>query len=259
MTRLAIIGGTGVYSLPGKVRRRVVTTVCGEVAVDLLADGDDREIVFLARHGKQHKQPPHAINYRANMLALKELGVRQVFATTAVGSCNKDYRPGDLVLLSDVIDFTRNRPLTIFDHDDGEVRHVDLTEPYCPSLRRLLARAAGREGLALRQEAVYVCTEGPRFETAAEIRMFRRLGGDVLGMTNVPEVVFARELGMCYAVLGMVSNWCAGMGGDAHPVFHDFGQQVDDGRQAIFRIFMRALGEPTEREPCRCNLPPLVL
>ncbi|MGQ9541627.1 MAG: S-methyl-5'-thioinosine phosphorylase [Armatimonadota bacterium] len=211
MDMLALIGGTGMSELPGFVveRKRVVCTRHGEATI---LDGrlGDIPLVFLPRHGEAHTLPPHRINYRANMLALGQCGVKRIIATAAVGSLNPAMKPGDFVLVSDFIDFTRERPLTIFDRP-GEVVHTDFTHPYCPEIRQVLKHTAESLDIPVHLAATYLCADGPRYETPAEIRMFALWGADVVGMTGVPEVVFARELGMCYATVAIVTNWAAGM------------------------------------------------
>lgn len=169
------------------------------------------ELVFINRHGVDHVTPPHLVNYRANIWALHELGVRKILATAAVGSLSENFRLGELILFDQFLDFTKNRPLTFYEGGQQGVLHVDMTEPYCSNVRQVIMNAAEDLGLPVKNGACYVCTEGPRFETPAEIRMFQRLGADVVGMTSVPEVVLARELGMCYASIGMVTNEAAGI------------------------------------------------
>ena len=207
--RVAIIGGTGVYSLESGVREGSVETPYGAVSYSIITR-NGREIVFLPRHGKSHGTPPHKINYRGNLWALKELGVEHILSTVAVGSLRSDLKPGELILLGDFIDFTKGRIQTFYEGAAG-VAHVSMAEPYCPMLRARLKEQAARMNLELRPEAVYVCTEGPRFETAAEIRFYRTAGGEVVGMTSVPEVVLAKELGICYASVGIVTNMATGM------------------------------------------------
>lgn len=171
----------------------------------------NREIVFMSRHGRDHATPPHLVNYRANIWALRELGVRKILATAAVGSLSTNFCLGELVLLDQFLDFTKSRPQTFYEGGKQGVLHVDMTEPYCSALRQVVMQASEQLGLSVKNGACYVCTEGPRFETPAEIRMFQRLGADLVGMTSVPEVVLARELGMCYASIGMVTNEAAGI------------------------------------------------
>jgi 5'-methylthioadenosine phosphorylase len=210
--RLAIIGGTGVYDprILNDIREEIVTTPYGDALVRT-GTYEGEQVVFLARHGAKHTVPPHLINYRANIWALKLLGVERVIATTAVGSLNKAMKPGDFVLCDQFLDFTKNRQATFFEGGEMGVVHTDFTEPYCPEVRPVLMEAAKAAGITAHDGGTYVCTEGPRFETPAEIRMFATLGGDLVGMTNVPEVVLAREAGLCYSTVSMVTNFGAGI------------------------------------------------
>ncbi|MFO8061235.1 MAG: S-methyl-5'-thioinosine phosphorylase [Bacillota bacterium] len=215
--KLGIIGGTGVYDLDLLTfeEEELMRTDCGaaRVSVGRYGSGTDQylPVVFLPRHGPGHSTPPHRINYRANIRALKDLGVTCVFATTAVGSLREDIGPGQMVLLDQFVDFTRTRHYTFFDGGAEGVRHTDMTYPYDESLRQILIDVARERELDLRPRGTYFCTEGPRFETAAEIRLFGRLGGDVVGMTNVPEVILANELGLKYAAVSLVTNYGAGL------------------------------------------------
>ena len=211
--KYAIIGGTGVYSLTGNIREVSMDTPYGNIDFSVL-EKDGKEIVFLPRHGRNHDKPPHLVNYLGNMWALKEFGVEFIFATVAVGSTRSDIVPGNLVLLRDFIDFTKSRPMTYYDGSTGVV-HVSMAEPYCGMLcdKILKANTKNKEIEGIRDNIVYVCTEGPRFETAAEIGFYNRIGGDVVGMTNVPEVVLAKELSMCYCAVGVVTNMCTGLVG----------------------------------------------
>lgn len=254
----AIIGGTGVYDprLLEDVREERVETPYGAVS---LQAGVHRgvEVAFMQRHGAGHAVPPHKINYRANIWGLKLLGVKHILATAAVGSLAEAMRPGHFVIIDQFLDFTNARQQTFFDGGEPGVVHTDMTEPYCPSLRSVLVETGRRQGLDLHTEGVYVCTEGPRFETAAEIRAFRALGGHVVGMTNVPEAVLAREAGLCYAVMATVTNMAAGISED--PLTHD--EVVEIMSQNVDRVRRLALeaieahsrgGSP----PCRCSQAP---
>jgi 5'-methylthioadenosine phosphorylase len=168
------------------------------------------EVAFLPRHGPKHDLPPHKVNYRANLHALKQVGVERIIATNAVGSINEAYVPGDLAIPSDILDFTKSRVGTFF--ESAPVTHVDVTEPYCSQLSNLLGECCRAINIPVRERAVMAATEGPRYETPAEIRMLRTLGGDIVGMTGAPEVFLARELEMCYSAVCFVSNKAAGMG-----------------------------------------------
>lgn len=214
--RLAIIGGTGVYDprILENIREEEIQTPYGGVNLRIGTYAGE-EVAFLPRHGAKHSVPPHLINYRANIWALKMLGVERVIATTAVGSVNRTMKPGDFVLIDQFLDFTKQRQHTFFEGGEVGVVHTDVTHPYCPECRQVLAEAAKDLPVTVHQGGTYVCTEGPRFETPAEIRMFANLGGDLVGMTNVPEVVLAREAGLCYATVSMVTNFGAGISPNA--------------------------------------------
>lgn len=250
---VAIVGGTGVYD-PGVLdgaEERAVRTPYGEAHVRLGTYRGIR-VGFLARHGVGHRLPPHRINYRANVWALRELGLVRVLATAAVGSLNPAMKPGELVLVDQFIDFTRRRESTFFEGGETGVVHVDLTDPYCPELRAVLGRAAQELGITAHQGGVYVCTEGPRFETPAEIRAFRVLGGDVVGMTNVPEVVLAREAGLCYALVAMVTNFAAGI--SPTPLTHEEVLRVMAAHGARIRSLLgRAVGMIPPQRHCSCG------
>lgn len=221
---LAIIGGTGV-DLRGEnsplesAREEILTTQHGSALVTL-ARFAGRDIVFLHRHANPDPQtqhlsqhlPPHRVNYRANIAALKKLGVTAILASTAVGGMRREWPPGTLVLLDQFIDCTVSRVKTFFDF--GAV-HIDVTQPYCRALRSLLLKVAAQKNLALQDGGTYVCAEGPRFETPAEIRVFAQWG-DVVGMTGVPEVTLAREAGLSYAGVSIVTNFAAGIA--PHPL-----------------------------------------
>ncbi|MDI6819499.1 MAG: S-methyl-5'-thioadenosine phosphorylase [Candidatus Hodarchaeaceae archaeon] len=210
---IAVIGGSGVYALDllQDVEATVVDTPYGRSPEVIVGKLDDRRVAFLPRHGKGHTVPPHMVNYRANLWALHELGVKRVLATTASGSINSKMRPGELALLDQFVDFTKRRPATFYEGGERGVVHIDVTEPYCPELRSILTEAARELKIKLHPRAVYACMDGPRFETAAEIRALRRLGCDLVGMTNVPECVLARELELCYAAVAVVTNFAAGI------------------------------------------------
>lgn len=245
----AIIGGTGVYGTTHNSRVEKVETKYGEVELDIV-NIDGEEIVFLARHGKEHSKPPHLINYKANMMALKEYGVKYIYATAAVGSLNENYSPGDIVVINDFVDFTKLRPVTFFEGGDEPVKHVDMSDPYCKNMREKFYLYSKELGLDIKGDAVYICTEGPRFETASEIKMYKNIG-DVVGMTSVPEVVFAKELGLCYSAIGIITNWCTGIGGEI--AIHDIQGSVDKNRENITDVFIKVFKKGLDQENCNCN------
>jgi len=206
---VAIIGGTGLEALLKDVEQVRIGTPYGLPPPISIGEVDGKPVAFLPRHGVYHSIPPHKVNYRANVYALYKIGVERIVATNAVGAINPDFKPGDLVVPHDLVDFTKFRKFTFY--DDEPVTHVDVSQPYCPTVRDFLIRAGKRSHERVWDGAVLVCTEGPRYETPAEIEAFRRIGCDVVSMTGVPEASLARELEMCYASLCYVSNMAAGM------------------------------------------------
>ncbi|MBS7616382.1 S-methyl-5'-thioadenosine phosphorylase [Candidatus Bathyarchaeota archaeon] len=207
--KIAIIGGTGFEKLFNDAKQTRVGTPYGVPPPIALGKIGEKTVAFLPRHGPEHSVPPHKVNYKANIYALHTLGVERIIAVNAVGAINTAFKPGDIVIPHDFADFTKFRSTTFY--DDAPVTHVDFSQPYCPEIRRTFIECAEKLGLHLWNRGVLVCTEGPRFETPAEIEMFRRLGFDIVGMTGIPEAVLARELEMCYAALCFVSNMAAGM------------------------------------------------
>lgn len=207
---LAIIGGTGLDlrdSFPD-ARDETVSTRWGDAFITRVQHNES-ELVFLHRHTPAPgvHLPPHAVNYRANIAALKSLGVSAIFASFAVGSLRRDWSPGTLALLDDFVDFTSGRATTFF--DDRAV-HCDMTTPYCPQLRALLRESAADFQIEIQDGAVYLCANGPRFETPAEIRFFAQMA-DVVGMTGCPEIALAREANLAYAGVAIVTNFAAGL------------------------------------------------
>jgi 5'-methylthioadenosine phosphorylase len=201
---IAIITGTGMSEQFDLTRPSTVRTPFGKTT----AYYQDGEYVVVPRHGAGHGLPPHAINYRANIAALEKLRVKKVIATSAVGSMDRGFRVGEIGLIEQFLDFTKRRQMTFF---ENRVVHTDVTNPYSSRLNLELLASAKQMGLDVRTHLVYVCVEGPRFETAAEIKMYKILGGDVVGMTGVPEVVLANEKKLEYASVAIATNWAAGM------------------------------------------------
>lgn len=213
MSRLAVIGGSGFTSLPGLevLGREQPATPYGPPSAPVVRGFlGGHEVLFLARHGSDHSVPPHRIGYRANLWALKECGAERVLGLGAVGGIGRAYGPRVLAVPDQIIDYTYGRAQSFHDGDDGQVVHIDFTRPYCEALRRSLLGAAAAAGLALVDGGTYAATQGPRLETAAEVRRLERDGCDLVGMTGMPEAALARELGLCYACLAFVVNWAAG-------------------------------------------------
>jgi len=250
--KLAVIGGTGFDSFEalGEGTPLEVETPFGTVQVSE-HQLEERTVYFLPRHGADHSVAPHLINYRANITALKQLGVRSIVATAACGAITEMYEVEDMTLLAQFIDFTKQRPLSLFEQADHPI-HVDLTTPYCPRLASIAKQAALEAGIKLKRDAIYVCTEGPRFETSAEIQAYRRLGADVVGMTQVPEVVMAREAEMCYVALGLVTNLAAGRS-PGYGLSHSSIEEVLNRLKSKASKLIKALLLAEEDVVCQCH------
>lgn len=216
---LGIVAGTGFYDLDAleDPTDHTVDTAHGPARITR-GRWHGIPVVFITRHGPGHSVPPHLVNYRANIRALADAGVRDVVAVNVTGSIDPDLDPGDLLCPDDFLDFTRTRAVTFHDGSGPEgVVHVDVVEAYHPAIRREILEAAAALGQPIRDGGIYACFEGPRFETPAEIRLARLAGADVAGMTGVPEVTLAVEAGLRYAAISLVVNPAAGVG-SAEPI-----------------------------------------
>ncbi len=250
---IAIIGGTGTnnQALAPVEKEKTIDTRYGPVTMKT-GELANRKLYFLARHGGDHLLPPHRINYRANIAALKKLGVTAVIATAAVGTMRQNMPPGEMVVIDQFIDFTKQRPLTFYDGLDGPVTHIDFTEPYCPEVRKTIISSAKAVNQNVVDGGCYVCTEGPRFETPAEIRMFEQWGGDLVGMTNVPEVVLAREAGLCYATIALPTNYAAGI--SANPLTHEeVLEEMDRYSAKLNQLLAACVKNMPEHRSCYCK------
>lgn len=206
--QIGIIGGTGVYDsqLLEKTEQVNIETPYGKPSdVATVGTYKGAKIAFIPRHGPKHTIPPHAINYRANIQAFKDLGVKWILAPQAVGSLQENYRPGDLVFADQFIDRTWGRNNTFY--HGPQVCHISTAEPFCKNLNKLLADKARKLGYAMHDKGTYVCIQGPRFSTKAESKAFQQWGGHIIGMTAAPECVLAREAEICYASIGMVTDY----------------------------------------------------
>ncbi len=245
MEQLAIIGGTGLTEIPGLeiVRRQVMHTPYGEPS-GVLTIGKlyGREIAFLARHGYSHSIPPHMINYRANIWALKNHGITHIVAFAVTGGIRADMTPPAIVIPHQIIDYTYGRQQTFFEKDLREVRHIDFSQPYCPALRARLVAAAEKAGVASINEGVYAAMQGPRLETAAEIDKLERDGCDIVGMTGMPEAALAKELGLSYATISVVANLAAGRGDEEitmDAIRANVAEGMKDGAKILQALFSR--------------------
>ena len=268
---LGVIGGSGLYDLEGiEIKEeKIIDTPFGSPSSPLKVGYlKGKEVVFLARHGREHSLPPHRVPYRANLWALREVGVDRVIAISAVGSINKLFYPGDFVLIDSFINMTSKRKDTYYEGEfsldvDGEdevakllqdkkVVHIDVSEPYCPQMREICMEILEEMKLRHHPAGVYACTDGPRFESTAEIKALSILGADVVGMTGYPEVVLARELTMCYMSLCVVANPAAGISSTrltSDEVMELMAQKEEEIRRLLLEFITRL---PDERS-CKCK------
>lgn len=214
MTKLAIIGGTGLTSMEELeiLGEEAVETPYGSPSSNLIQGKlSGKELVFLARHGVEHTIPPHKINYRANIWALKSLGVTDVIAVAAVGGIHEDIPPEKIVIPDQIIDYSYGRKHTFFEDNLSEVTHIDFTFPYSEPLRKRLYSAAEEKDISIYKGGTYGITQGPRLETAAEVKRLKKDGCDIVGMTGMPEAALAKELELAYACCALSVNWAAGI------------------------------------------------
>jgi len=231
----AVIGGSGLYQFDGleKLEEKRVNTPYGETS-DVITVGklNDQRVYFLPRHGANHKLPPHKINYRANIFALKELGVTKIIAVNAVGATVTSLKGGDIVIPDQLIDYTWGREHTYSDGSSEEVMHIDFTNPFSPALREQMIAAAKEINQEIVSRGIYACTQGPRLETAAEIKKLASDGCTIVGMTAMPEAGLAGELGLEYASLSIVANLGAGLS-EVELTIEDIQAVVAEGVQKI--------------------------
>jgi len=248
----AIIGGTGVGSLPNASGPYMTQTSYGEVETYRCVLGSE-EVLFLPRHGRNHTTPPHAINYRAQMAALKKEGITYVYALATSGSMDLAIPEGSIVVIEDFLDFTTSRVKTFFDVSEQKVAHTDMSDPYCRNLRSLFVQTAKEEGVSIKSGGIYVCTEGPRFEGKAEIAMLQKMGGTLVGMTGIPEVFLAKELGLCYAAIGLISNMACGIRGENLAQI-DHGKRVSEAKETAMEIITKIFSnQELTQERCDCS------
>lgn len=248
MNLLAIIGGTGLGSLKNLeiTRHQVVNTPYGEPSGPLtFGNLGGREVVFFARHGYAHRIPPHEINYRANLWALKEVGVDEIVSVAAVGGISPRMGPAVLAVPDQIIDYTYGRKQTYFEGELESVTHIDFTHPYSASVRDAIINSARAVGVDVVEEGTYGCTQGPRLETIAEIRRMERDGCELVGMTGMPETSLARELGLEYAHLAVIANWAAGKNGEEEITMEAIDRTLKEGMRKVRLILQHLLENRT--------------
>jgi 5'-deoxy-5'-methylthioadenosine phosphorylase len=241
MSKIAIIGGSVLPKLYDFVAERIELpeTPFGAPTSPLQhGTFGDHEIVYLNRHGIERRTPPHKINYRANMWALREAGVEVVIGLSVVGGIRSDMIPGHIVFPDQLIDYTYGRPFTCFEEDFDYTKHLDFTHPYCPQLHRILIESAQELALDFTDDATYGVTQGPRFETIAEINRMERDGCDIVGMTAMPEALIARELDMRYASIALVASKAAGRTDGLSVSLIDIKTVIDDSLKQMHQLLL---------------------
>ena len=242
MDKIAIIGGSGLSTLTTleEIRREVVYTPHGTPSGPLTHGRlYGREVTFLARHGYGQTIPPHKVNYRANLWALNMLGVNKIIAVSSVGGIRSDLVAGSLAVPEQILDYTTGRACTFFEQDLEMVTHIDFTEPYDAPLRAALLKGAAAAGVSVIEGGVYAAVQGPRLETAAEVNRLERDGADMVGMTGMPEAALARELGVAYATLAVVSNRAAGRG--TRPIHTEIDVHLRAALAQVLRVLEHTL------------------
>ena len=252
---IGVFGGSGFYSFLEDPEEVSVETPYGAPSAPFtVGTVGGRRVAFLPRHGVDHEFPPHLVPYRANVWAMKELGVTRLFGPSAAGSLRRDIPPKTFVVSDQAIDFTKSRPNTFY--DGPQTTHVSFADPYCPAMRAALLESAATLGIEHRDGGTMVVIEGPRFSTRAESKMFTQVGGDVIGMTQFPEVTLARELELCFANVALVTDYDVGVD-DISPVSHAevlkvFGENIVALRDLLFAAIPAV---PAERTcPCATAL-----
>lgn len=248
---VGIIGGTGLTSLSDLsiAGEEQVTTAWGAPSSSLVRGKlGQQAVIFLARHGNPHRIPPHQVNYRANLQALYDAGVRTVVGVNAVGGIHPQMGPAHVVIPDQLIDYTWGRASTFFEGELEQVTHIDFTWPYDQAARELLVGMASKAGVAFSDSGVYGATQGPRLETAAEIRRMERDGCDIVGMTGMPEAALAAELGMRYVSLGLVVNWAAGKS-DHIITMAEIEAAIEQGMSGVKLILERSMADLGQLSP----------
>jgi 5'-methylthioadenosine phosphorylase len=238
---VGVFGGSGFYSFLDDVEEVALDTPYGEPSAPFsVGTVEERRVAFLPRHGKKHQHPPHRVPYRANLWAMKELGVKRVVGPCAAGSLQPQVRPGHFVVCDQLVDWTTGRDDTFY--DGPETTHIAFADPYCPEMREVAVREGKGLGLDLHDQGTVVCVQGPRFSTRAESDLFRKQGWEVINMTQYPESVLARELELCYLNVSLITDYDVGVEGEeVEPVSHEqvikvFNENLSRLRDLLFRV-----------------------
>ena len=252
---IGVIGGSGFYKFLRTKKASRLETPYGSLSASVrLSEVEGKRIAFIPRHGEHHEFPPHTVPYRANIYAMKQLGVERVFGPTAVGSLKAGIRPGDFVISDQFVNYTSGRKDTYF--EGPETAHVGSADPYCPELRELVWGAAKDMGIRVHKKGTVVVIQGPRFSTRAESKFFRSQGWDIINMTQYPEAILARELEMCYVNISLVTDYDVGLEGDpkVKPVSNDEVMRVFNANlQTLRSLLLKAIALVPEKRSCPCG------
>jgi 5'-methylthioadenosine phosphorylase len=251
--RIGVFGGSGFYKFLDNVEEIEVDTPHGQPSAPIsVGEIGGVTVAFLPRHGHKHQLPPHRINYRANVWALRELGVERIIGPCAAGSLHKDVKPGDFVVSDQLVDRTTGRTDTFY--DGPETTHITFADPYCPEIRRLAIETGRGQGITIHERGTVVTIQGPRFSTRAESKWFQDAGWEVINMTQYPEAYLARELEICYANIALITDYDVGVEGESEAVTHEavievFNANNEKLRDLLFELIPRI---PEERT-CICS------
>ncbi len=251
---IGIIGGSGLYSMPGLtgVHEERVSTPFGDPSdAFMLGDLEGHKVAFLARHGRGHRILPSELNFRANIYALKKLGVERIVSVSAVGSLKEEHKPGDFVIPDQFIDRTFHRVSTFF--GDGVVGHVAFGDPVCATVAKTIVDACRKEGVLARPSGTYVCMEGPQFSTRAESNLYRSWGADVIGMTNLQEAKLAREAEICYATAAMVTDYDCWRPGHDDVTIDQIVKVMNQNAANAARVVRAAVAAMPSERNCACK------
>lgn len=245
--KIGVISGHRISDLIKNSEKIMVETIFGDVPIELAKFGE-HELFFINRHGEKANIPPHNINYCANIQALSVSHVENIFSVGTVGSMNEAVQPGDFIIPHDFIDFTKSRPLTFF--EDSRI-HVDMTDPFCPALRKLFVGSCEKIGnIVSHEKGAYLSTEGPRLETASEIKLFSNFA-DIVGMTLVPEIVLAREKGICYASLCVVCNMATGLQNEL--TVDEISEIYAEKKPLVLEVLRSTIESISNKGNCNCK------
>lgn len=265
---IGVLGGSGFYDLLDNAKEAVIKTPFGSLSGKVMIGRiSGRRVAFIPRHGQGHKYPPHKIPYKANLWAFKKMGIKRIISPAAVGSLNPFIKPGDFVIVDQFVNWTKNRDDTFYHGPEysgkiegikksDKVAHFSMAEPYCKELRKIASKSCQKLNIPRHQTGTLVIIEGPRFSTRAESKFFSSQGWDIINMTSYPEVVLARELGICYLNIGLITDWDVGLEGDpkVKPVtFRELVKVFNQNNQKVKELIFEIIKNIPKQRKCGCD------